>query len=401
MMRAFKTAGFIFALLLVLFLAECRKTPETSLQTIFPGTARHRRYSDGAVLHRGGQELLLAVTVFGEDRHDYSSSEILGCVSHDGGRTWESSGAFVLQRNVGGWNVVGPSFVRLSDREVLFFFNRENSLLDAGTWLRRSLDNGATFGPPVRLPYEGFGDVVADHVLRLENGRILVPYYEYRFPNASSANAYAYCFYSDDGGRTWKQSNKVTLTKPAEGREIAFAANEAPRRMVYSAEEPSVVELKDGRLLMFVRTYVKSFYKSYSNDKGATWSELTDSGVQAPGSTPVLARIPSTGDLLLLFNYGDQDEILGKWPRNRLASAVSFDEGRNFTSVRILDGSRNFPGRMTQPNVTFLGEKALIFYPKSLTPDGYSSWMQRTVPVQWFYEGDHGRVLGEATSKGG
>ena len=149
-----------------------------------------------------------------------------------------------------------------------------------------------------------------------------------------------------------------------------------------------MIERKDGRLLMFMRTYVGSFYKSYSSDGGATWSAPVDSGVAAPGAMPTLARLPTTGDILLLFNYSEPSEIDGPFPRNRMASAISSDEGETFGSIRILDGNAGFPGKLTMANVTFVGKNALIFYSKSPTRKNHYSWMQQLLPIQWFYRPD-------------
>ena len=54
-------------------------------------------------------------------------------------------------------------------------------------------------------------------------------------------------------------------------------------------------------------------------------------------------------------------EIDGPFPRNRMASAISSDEGETFGSIRILDGNAGFPGKLTMANVTFVGEKRADF----------------------------------------
>jgi hypothetical protein len=54
-----------------------------------------------------------------------------------------------------------------------------------------------------------------------------------------------------------------------------------------SFEEPSVVELKDGRLLMFGRTELDRFYQSLSKDSGISWS--------GPNPVDVAASYVTTG----------------------------------------------------------------------------------------------------------
>ena len=209
----------------------------------------------------------------------------------------------------------------------------------------------------------------------------MLPYWVSR---DSLKSSYALSFYSDDKGHSWKKSNEITVQLPSKGRKTSPAA-----------EEPAIIELKDGRLLMLMRTYVGWFYKSYSDDKGATWSDPVNSGIVAPGAMPTLARIPSTGHILLIFNYAEREEIDGPFPRSRMATMISKDEGQNFSSLCILDGSKEFAGKMTMATVSFVGRNALIFYSKSPTKANFYSWMQQVIPINWFYEGDYTKVYGE------
>jgi len=351
-------------------------------RVLLPATEENFRYSEAALLNIDGKkELWLVPTVYGREGHDASPAQLIAWPSHDGGTTWDVGGRFVLQENIAKQNVMCPSFLRLSRGEILFFFILKNSMSDTGMWLRRSTDNGATWGEPQRLPYAGYGGAANDHVIRFRSGRIVVPCW---VSYDELKSCYAYCFYSDDEGYTWGKSNEITVRLPS------IARNTSP-----AAEEPAVIELRDGRVLMLVRTYVGWFYRSMSADGGGAWSEPANSGIPAPGSMPTLARIPATGDILLLFNYGELGQMKGAHPRTRMASAVSRDGGETFTSVRILDGEPGFPGKMTMANVAFVGDNALIFYSRS--PDGrnHYSLIQQIVPIQWFYEGDMNTVYGQ------
>jgi hypothetical protein len=104
--------------------------------------------------------------------------------------------------------------------------------------------------------------------------------------------------------------------------------------------------------------------------------------------------MPGTGDILLISSYGEPDEIHGAWPRNRLVSTISRDEGNTFSSMRLLTGSRDFAGKVTMPAVTFVGNEALIFYGKSPTKANTYDWVRQVVPIAWFYEGEKAKVFG-------
>ncbi|HZQ21652.1 MAG TPA: sialidase family protein [Terriglobales bacterium] len=351
--------------------AESHKILE---KTLFKASKENYRYSEAAVLNLDSRRhLLLVVSTFTNGGHDDSPARLLAWESADGGVTFHPFSPFVFQDNIGKKNVMSPSFLRLSRNEVLFFFLITNSSTDAGMWVRRSMDNGKTWGPAMRLPYDGYGGTANDHVIRLRSGRILVPYWVSRDELKST---YSFCFYSDDRGQTWKKSNEITVQRLSIGRKTSPAA-----------EEPAIIELKNGDVLMLLRTYVGTLYESVSHDGGVTWREPVSSGIPSPGAMPTLARIPQTGDILLLYNYAEPNEVHGPLPRTRMASAISRDEGSSFTSVRVLDGSKDFPGKMTMANVTFLGDDAVLFYSKTPDQKNFYSWMEQIIPIAWFYEG--------------
>ena len=63
----------------------------------------------------------------------------------------------------------------------------------------------------------------------------------------------SYCYLSDDDGETWREGGRV---QPAGG----------------PSYEPACIELKDGRVLMLMRTGLGSQFISLSNDGGETWT---------------------------------------------------------------------------------------------------------------------------------
>ena len=82
--------------------------------------------------------------------------------------------------------------------------------------------------------------------------------------------------------------------------------------------------------------------------------------------------------------------------RTRMASAISKDDGRTFSSIRIFDGAKDFPGKMTMADISFVGDNALVFYSKSHSKSNCYAWMEQILPIRWFYEGDDDKIYGEA-----
>ena len=62
-----------------------------------------------------------------------------------------------------------------------------------------------------------------------------------------------------------------------------------------TVQEPGVVELRDGRLMMYCRSNGGSQYVSHSQDGGETWSPLGPSRIISPLSPASIKRIPQTG----------------------------------------------------------------------------------------------------------
>ncbi|MBT7165193.1 MAG: hypothetical protein HN904_20605 [Victivallales bacterium] len=350
--------------------------------TLLKSTPERYRWSEGSILALDGkQHLVMAVTGFGGGGHDHSGAEILEFHSRDGGLTWSAlEEAVVLQANVGKQTVMNPSLLRLDTGELLCFVSVKHSTKDCGVWVKRSRDDGQTWGDLKRLPYKGYGGVGCDRALQISTGRIVLPAW---LSMNGLGSTHAYCLYSDDRGHTWQKTALVTTPTGSTGRKTNPAA-----------EEPMVIELRDGRLMMFMRTYLKSIYRSFSADGGETWSKPESSGIPSPGSMSTIKRLP-TGDILLLWNWARLPDISGPWPRIFMSSAISTDEGRNFSSVRHLDGAADFPGKITMANVTFSGGNAIITYSKSMTKKNAYNWRLQVVPIKWFYEGDMTLAYGE------
>ncbi|MEA1952282.1 MAG: sialidase family protein, partial [Planctomycetota bacterium] len=346
------------------------------------------RWSEGSTISLDGkQHLMMLVTALGFGGHDDTPGDIIRVESRDGGLTWTPQDKIALfQKNIGKANIQSPSLLRLDDlnskgRELLcFFMVKHKAWVDSGTWMKRSLDNGKTWSEPKRLPYEGYGGLSSDRAYLTSKGRIILPSWVSMDKGGST---HAYCHYSDDRGKTWKKTALISVPKGSSGR-----------RTDPAAEEPTVVELKDGRLMMFMRTYLKSIFVSYSDDDGATWSKPKSSGIPSPGAMPTVRRMPG-GDLLLIWNWAAEEKISGPWPRNRISSAVSTDDGKTWNSLRHLDGAEDFSGKITMANVAFCNGNAVVTYSKSMTKKNAYSWRLQVIPIKWFYEGDKSVAYGE------
>jgi sialidase-1 len=303
---------------------------------------------------------------------DPAACRISARISTDKGRHWSET--FTLQDNTARLNVKHPNLVRLSSdpkRILLFFTSRR---VDGGVggdiriFMKESRNEGESWSQPVQISsLGGTHFLMADRVLQLPGGRILLP----TFQSARWLPFDAFCYLSDDDGKTWRVSKKK-MKLPGHG-----------------AQEPSIVRLQSGKLLAVLRTSLGAVYKSYSLDEGDNWSKPVSTGLAAPASTPLVKRLPGSKDLLLVWNniYDPKhaDFQNGFGPRNPLTSAISSDEGKTWSNIKTIE-DRN-PGASSTPAITFVGNEALLTYntqPYALSKRELYSVRLKIIPIGWF-----------------
>jgi hypothetical protein len=113
---------------------------------------------------------------------------------------------------------------------------------------------------------------------------------------------------STDEGKTWNLHGAVRTAK--------------------AGLENMIVELKDGRLWMLIRTE-KVLWESHSSDKGRTWSEGKPTSIATPHSRFFIRRLAS-GNLLLVNHY----KFTG---RSHLTAQLSTDDGATWNDGLLLD----------------------------------------------------------------
>jgi sialidase-1 len=264
-------------------------------------------------------------------------------ISTDCGRTWADRK--VLQPNEWKHNVKHPNLVRMSDREILFSYVGWDSDSQRNVFMRRSLDNGVSWGEQVQISEPGWYCNNADRAMRLSTGRVLLPAHGPSAKNYIGGAPYkggslhSFVFISDDGFKTWRHSSD---SMTAQGR---------------GCHEPTIVELKDGRLLCLMRNTNQVQYFSSSEDGGDHWTKPAPTILTSPESPALIKRIPSTGDILLLWN-----NVASKsnWPRTPLTAAISKDEGQSWTHFQDIDNRSDWDA--AYPSVTFVGDEALVAY---------------------------------------
>jgi sialidase-1 len=109
--------------------------------------------------------------------------------------------------------------------------------------------------------------------------------------------------------------------------------------------------------LCFLRTTTTKIWRTLSDDGGQSWAEPVPTELDAPDAESLLTRIPSTGDLLLLWNNVPSERGT---PRTPLTAAISTDEGDSWDIVGNIDDRENF--HVAYPSAYFHEDEVIIAY---------------------------------------
>lgn len=265
-------------------------------------------------------------------------------VSRDEGQSWQSTPIFseperfsiswerAIYRTHEGHIIV--AFMNMKERHWTW----SDELGDAPgaklpTWVVMSEDDGRTWNEPQKM-HDAWTGAVRDIIETSDGGIVFTAMQMQHNPGRHTALTYR----SDDRGRTWTPSNVIDLGGAGHHGGIS---------------EPTIEELKDGRLLMFVRTNWMQLWRMESKDGGRTWHNYGPSGIPASSAPAMLKRLQS-GRLILAWNHAypvgatsyplsGGDRISTATPvsnhRQELSIAFSEDEGRTW-SPRVVIARR-------------------------------------------------------------
>lgn len=330
------------------------------------------RNSEGDfVTLKDGRILFIYTRFTGASPSDFAGAYLVGRYSSDGGKTWTKEDRTIVQ-NDAGMNVMSVSLLRLKNGTIALFYARKNSIDDCIPLMRISKDEGETWSEPVTCITDKKGYFVLNNnrVIQLKNGRLLMPVAWHQTPAGVHFNERGklYVYRSDDQGKSWTSSAEV--------------AN--PDGVV--TQEPGLIALKKNVLMMIIRTNAGFQYQAFSKDNGESWGPCGITTIQSPVSPATIARIPSTGDLLMVWNNNGLTGPL-KGLRTPLNIAVSKDEGKTWQHQKILEDDPS--GWYCYTAIHFVGKKeVLLSYCAGNRPKGtgLSITHIRRLNLDWVYQ---------------
>jgi sialidase-1 len=331
------------------------------------------RNSEGDFLRLKDGRILFVYTHFTGGTNDEAEAHLAGRVSADGGLTW-SDKDIPIPAVVGlTKNTMSVSLLRLANGEIALFCVTRNQPGDCRPHIQTSADEGQTWGPPRPcVPVEGCYNLNNARAIRTSKGRLILPVaYHGGGPGKTFVyRATAGSLLSDDSGQTWRRAT-TTLEPPKDSKS--------------GLQEPGVIELKDGRLMMLMRTDQKCQMRSYSDDGGETWSapELTD--IASPLSPATVVRIPKTGDLLLVWNNngGAPGSKYKAGRRTPFTVAISKDEGKTWIHHKDLETDPD--GWFCYTAVLFVDDRVLLANCAGSKFGDLNTLKITSVPLDWIY----------------
>lgn len=317
--------------LLLLMVCNIAATPEGSKKEtrgkkivlrLEPGPGNPRNSEGDFIALKSGRIMFVYTHYSGTSGGDHDNAYLAARYSDNNGRTWSSTSEKIIGQE-GKMNIMSVSLLRLQNGEIALFYLRKNSITDCIPMIRISDDEAKTWSDPQPCitDREGYFVLNNNRVIQLQNGRLVFAVAMHQSPGEAkfSSTGRLWSYYSDDNGRSWKSGKEVLN----------------PEGIV--TQEPGLVEMNNGDILMLIRSNAGVQCISCSSDKGETWSPLERSNIRSPLSPASIERIPSTGDLLLVWNNNGGEDMSRKGNRTPLTMAISKDEGKTWGKAKNIE----------------------------------------------------------------
>jgi sialidase-1 len=317
-----------------------------------PGENNPRNSEGDFISLKDGRILFVYSHYYGESSSDHGTAYLAGRFSDDQGKTWTTEDIEILP-NEGGMNVMSVSLLRLQNGDIAMFYLRKNNTDDCIPMMRISKDETETWSDaiPCITDQEGYFVLNNDRVIQLNDGRLMISVAKHAGPGMEwSGKGDIFSYYSDDNGKNWVSSDEV------------------PNPEGIVLQEPGLVELKDGSILMYIRSDAGFQCYSYSHDRGKTWSQVEKSTLVSPVSPATIERIPRNGDLVAVWNNNLSKDPENAKLRTPLNIATSSDEGKTWSNILTIEDDPD--GWYCYTAIDFVGEDILLGYCAGNRPMG-------------------------------
>jgi sialidase-1 len=358
---------YCLSLLLVLpSVSWCADSALTSVDVYTAGREGYHTYRIPAVVQTTKGTLLAFCEGRKNHARDWGDIDLLVKRSANSGRTWSKA---ITVADFGADTIGNPAPVvdrRTGTIWLLLTRNPgdvpEKNIVPgiAGhtrtVWVTHSKDDGRTWATPVDItasvkePDWSWYATGPVNGIQLRTGRLVIPCDHNR---GDATRRYSHVIYSDDAGKTWKLGGSA-------GPEC---------------NESTVVELRDGSLMLNMRSYAGKNRRavSISRDAGLTWSEpVWDDALIEPVCQASLIRFGKGNSAVLLFsNPADTKRV-------NMTVRLSRDEGKTWSSSKTVHAGPSAYSNL----VELKGNTAGLLYERG-DADRYERITFARFPLKW------------------
>ena len=326
-----------------------------SRKTVVPASTQHpvNPGADLARLSDGRMLLVYSEQSDFERAKDRAMARLMGVVSDDAGKTWSKPFALIDSPD-GCIEISMPSLIRAGNGRLLLFANcrvsrSEGWVVTAECETESLVEIGTAAWSPATRIKEGEENVIAcnDRAVKTQAGQLILPLatsYSYGEKDSSPSDIRSWCLLSDDNGGTWRTSSSRW---------------KGPGRGLLA---PTVVELRDGSLLMLNQTNTHRQYRSQSRDGGETWSAPTEvTRLISPDAPAIIRRDPQTGWLAVIWNH-NSNRIKTLHSRQSLTVCFSNDDGKSWFGNHTFEHDPTNEKTWSNPSLTFDDGRAHVTY---------------------------------------
>lgn len=348
------------------------------------------RNSEGAFLSLKDGSILFVYSRFkGKSCADAAAADVYMAVSTDDGNHFGEEKRLLTCEGEAAVNIMSLSLMRMDNGDIGLFYLVRTTYTQLQMFLRRSRDEGKTWGPRMLCTnQDGFFVVNNDRVVRLTTGRILIPAAVHRTGREGTAgsgenyfdsNSDVVFFYSDDDGFHWSCSTG-RVSNPY-GKPVCSSG----------LQEPGVMELENGVLWGWARTDLGRQFEMFSMDGGDTWTSCQPSRFTSPNSPLSMKRygehtIYAVWNPVPEYNGRNSDQRAFTGGRTPYVISVSRDGGQTFSEPAAFEDDADSGYCYCAVHMT---EKALLLaYCAGSTEDGgcLNRLRIRRIPLTEFME---------------
>ncbi len=355
-------------------------------RVVFEGW-RQYKLAVGCCLQQAPNGDILAWWLSGSGHEPATDNCVLMARSSDGGKTWGEPRIIVPAGEEAGALMAMQA---TSDGRLIALGARWPSAQEYTVWhcfRMESGDNGFTWSDPESLALRPAHNVApGGRLLRLDNGEWLIAasFFEKRPAPlraeiaalaGAKSEAEALALPPAPDGKcpagkfgTHLHGCSVFISDRDDFRGLTEHGHIANRPL--GLLEPTIVQLKNGRLVMFARAECGGFlWRTESADRGRTWTEAVETDIPNPTSLPFLIRLADERIALIHNNTGGRRGLMTA--RSPLSIWISDDELASWsikadivtrTPVPRPDGfPADQPDNLAYPNGLVLADGRFVF----------------------------------------